>query len=129
METVAAACRNLLLTSLPEAKVKAARAVARSWRRGALRHAFDTQMPGRPALRSAAILRRIHRDEIRHVAAGTRWFEYGCEARGFTMISHWQRLIRRHCRGALKPPFNGSARDQAGLSREFYEGVAVVGVA
>ena len=25
--------------------------------------------------RSAAILARIYRDEIRHVAAGTRWFE------------------------------------------------------
>ena len=27
--------------------------------------------------RSAAILARIYRDEIRHVAAGTRWFRIG----------------------------------------------------
>lgn len=79
-------------------------------------------------LRAAAILQRIYRDEIRHVAVGTRWFKFACEAQGFDVVSHWQRLIRRHYRGALKPPFNGSARDQAGLSREFYEGVAVVGV-
>jgi uncharacterized ferritin-like protein (DUF455 family) len=26
--------------------------------------------------------------------------------------------------GALKPPFNNSARDEAGLSRDFYEGLA-----
>jgi uncharacterized ferritin-like protein (DUF455 family) len=79
--------------------------------------------------RSAAILRRIFVDEIRHVAAGTRWFRNGCEARGFEVVAHWQQLIRSHFRGTLKPPFNGSARDEAGLSREFYLGVAGVGFA
>lgn len=74
--------------------------------------------------RSAAILRRIYRDEIRHVAAGTRWFEWGCESRDLAIVAHWQRLIRTHFRGALKPPFNDSARGEAGLSREFYAGVA-----
>jgi uncharacterized ferritin-like protein (DUF455 family) len=76
--------------------------------------------------RSAAILRRIFSDEIRHVAAGTRWFRAGCETRGLEVVAHWQDLIRQHFRGRLKPPFNGSARDEAGLSREFYEGVAGV---
>ena len=76
--------------------------------------------------RSAAILKRIYADEIRHVAAGTRWFGIGCEAQGFAVVAHWQRLIRTHFRGSLKPPFNDSARDEAGLSREFYEGVAGV---
>jgi len=76
--------------------------------------------------RSAAILERIYKDEIRHVAAGTRWFRFGCEASGFAPVSHWRDLVRRHFRGRLKPPFNDSARDQAGLSREFYQGVAGV---
>jgi uncharacterized ferritin-like protein (DUF455 family) len=79
--------------------------------------------------RSAAILLRIYRDEIRHVAAGTKWFRFGCAAREFDVVPHWQRLIRAHFRGVLKPPFNGSARDEAGLSRDFYEGVARVGFA
>ena len=79
--------------------------------------------------RSTAILNRIYRDEIRHVAAGTRWFGFGCEAQGMPVVSHWQQLIREHFRGSLKPPFNDSARDQAGLSREFYLGVAPVGFA
>jgi uncharacterized ferritin-like protein (DUF455 family) len=74
--------------------------------------------------RSAAILSRIYRDEIRHVAAGTRWFRIGCEARGYAPIPEWQKLIRTHFRGMLKPPFNDSARGEAGLSREFYLGVA-----
>jgi uncharacterized ferritin-like protein (DUF455 family) len=75
-------------------------------------------------VRSAEILARIYRDEIRHVAAGTHWFAFACESRGFPPVPHWQALIRTHFRGALKPPFNDSARGQAGLSREYYSGVA-----
>jgi uncharacterized ferritin-like protein (DUF455 family) len=74
--------------------------------------------------RSAAILSRIYRDEIRHVAAGTHWFRIACEAQGFEPVSQWQRLVARHFRGAIKPPFNDSARLEAGLSRDFYAGVA-----
>ena len=74
--------------------------------------------------RSAALLNRIYRDEIRHVSAGTKWFKRVCESRKFAVVAHWQHLVRTHFRGALKPPFNDSARDEAGLSREFYAGVA-----
>jgi uncharacterized ferritin-like protein (DUF455 family) len=77
--------------------------------------------------RSAAVLMRIYRDEIRHVGAGTRWFAYGCESQGIGIVAHWKRLVRTHFRGALKPPFNDSARGQAGLSRDFYIGVAGAG--
>ena len=73
--------------------------------------------------RSAAILERIYRDEIRHVAAGTRWFRIGCEAQRIGPVSHWKRLVGLHFRGSVKPPFNDSARLEAGLSREFYAGV------
>jgi uncharacterized ferritin-like protein (DUF455 family) len=76
---------------------------------------------------SAAILRRIYRDEIRHVAAGTRWFEWACESRRIAPVSEWQRLVRVHFRGAVKPPFNDSARDEAGLSRDYYAGLAAEG--
>jgi uncharacterized ferritin-like protein (DUF455 family) len=267
METIAEACRNVLLTAEPAAKVKTARATARAWRRGALAHGFDAAMPDRPArparpellppaqmprrrkagsergriamlhalahiefgaidlafdmagrfgagfprafvddwvgvgadeaihfalldrrlaalgarygalpahdglweaaaatagdalarlavvpmvleargldvtpaivaafeqagdARSAAILGRIYRDEIRHVAAGTKWFRFGCAKRGFSPVPHWHALLRSHFRGSLKPPFNDSARDEAGLSREFYLGVAGVELA
>jgi len=74
--------------------------------------------------RSAAVLGRIYRDEIRHVAIGTNWFKIACESRNLAVVPEWQRLVRTHFRGALKPPFNDSARHQAGLSREFYTGVA-----
>jgi len=75
-------------------------------------------------LRSAGILDRIYNDEIRHVAAGTRWFEHAAESRGFEPISTWRGLIESNFRGALKPPFNDSARDRAGLSRDYYAGLA-----
>jgi uncharacterized ferritin-like protein (DUF455 family) len=75
-------------------------------------------------MRSAMILNRIYRDEIRHVSAGTHWFKWACGTQGFEPISQWRRLIKSYFRGAIKPPFNDSARDEAGLSREFYEGVA-----
>jgi uncharacterized ferritin-like protein (DUF455 family) len=77
--------------------------------------------------RSAAILSRIYRDEIRHVAAGARWFETGCAEKGFAPIPHWRSLVRKHFRGAVKPPFNDSARGAAGLSRDYYSGLAGAG--
>ena len=77
--------------------------------------------------RSAAILSRIYRDEIRHVAAGTRWFTIGCESRGIRAGSALAGAdSARISEGALKPPFNDSARDEAGLSRDFYQGVAAL---
>ena len=74
---------------------------------------------------SARMLDRIYRDEIRHVAAGVRWFGYFCASEGFAPPSHWQGLVRAHFRGALKPPFNDSARLSAGLTKDFYGAIAV----
>lgn len=77
--------------------------------------------------RSAAILVRIYRDEIRHVGAGSKWFKKACESRRIEPVSEWKRLVRTHFRGALKPPFNASARDEAGLSRDYYAALAAAG--
>ncbi len=74
--------------------------------------------------RSAAILMRIYRDEIRHVGIGTRWFKNAAESAGLEAVPEWQRLVAAHFKGVLKPPFNGSARDEAGLSQDFYAPIA-----
>jgi uncharacterized ferritin-like protein (DUF455 family) len=79
-------------------------------------------------VRSAAILDRIYRDEIRHVGAGSKWFRWGCESQGIEPVSAWQRLVRDHVKGAVKPPFNDSARDEAGLSRDYYAALAPAGL-
>lgn len=69
---------------------------------------------------SARILQRIFTDEIRHVRAGTAWFLRACESSGFAPHAHWRSLVALHFGGALKPPFNDSARAAAGLTREYY---------
>src|SRR3546814_20932037 len=70
---------------------------------------------------SARILERILRDEIRHVAAGTKWFESGCAENRFAAETHWQMLGARHLPGRLKAPLNDSAREAYGLTREYYK--------
>ena len=72
----------------------------------------------------ARILARILDDEIRHVGFGTKHFLRVTEASGANPEDTWKTLVRQHFRGAVKPPFNDSARLAAGVSREFYEDVA-----
>jgi uncharacterized ferritin-like protein (DUF455 family) len=73
---------------------------------------------------SARIMRRIYQDEIKHVATGMRWFSIVCESGGFAAPAHWQKLVRSHFRGGLKAPFNDSARETAGLTRDYYYALA-----
>lgn len=72
----------------------------------------------------ARILQRILDDEIRHVRFGSTHFAAVCAACGETAQNLWKSLVERHFRGAVKPPFNDSARGEAGLPRSFYAGVA-----
>ena len=74
---------------------------------------------------TARILERILSDEIRHVRCGTTWFFRVCERDGSDPIATWQSLVANHFCGGLKPPFNDSARQAAGLPREFYAGLAL----
>jgi uncharacterized ferritin-like protein (DUF455 family) len=69
---------------------------------------------------SAAILETIYRDEIGHVAIGRQWFEWLCGTRGLAPGPAWQDQVRRHFRGALKPPFNEAARAAAGFPAATY---------
>jgi uncharacterized ferritin-like protein (DUF455 family) len=73
---------------------------------------------------SARILSRIYADEIRHVRVGSLWFSKTCDSVGVNHAVHWQHLVRTYFRGSLKPPFNDSARQEAGLPRDFYTQVA-----
>lgn len=64
---------------------------------------------------SAAILWRIHHDEIGHVAAGARWFDRLCRARGLNSAEVFRERVRQFFKGSLKPPFNEEARAAAGF--------------
>jgi len=69
---------------------------------------------------TAKILTRIYQDEIRHVGAGTKWFESRAKTLNHKAETYWHSLVKKHFKGALKAPFNDSARQDAGLSREYY---------
>jgi uncharacterized ferritin-like protein (DUF455 family) len=70
---------------------------------------------------SAAILARIYRDEIGHVRTGARWFDHLCRNDGLDPEAVFHERVRRFFRGALKPPFNRAARDEAGLPAGYYD--------
>lgn len=70
---------------------------------------------------SAAILARIYRDEIGHVATGVRWFEFLCAMRRLDPWHTFRDRVRRHFTGALKPPFNHAARAAAGFEAAYYD--------
>lgn len=72
----------------------------------------------------ARILERILDDEIRHVRFGANHFIAACRELGEPPEIRWKTLVARHFRGAVKPPFNDSARESAGLSRSFYAAIA-----
>ncbi len=76
-------------------------------------------------LASAAILSRIYRDEIRHVRVGSDWFALLCDSQALAVGDTWERLVRTCFRGRLKPPFNDSARESAGLPRQSYQLLAL----
>ena len=68
----------------------------------------------------AAILERIGDEEIPHVAAGVRWFDFLCERRGLDPATAFQELIRSRFKGQIKGPFNQDARAQAGFPERYY---------
>ncbi|MDF2640008.1 MAG: rhamnosyltransferase [Novosphingobium lindaniclasticum] len=74
--------------------------------------------------RGASILQRILDDEIRHVRFGATHFADVAERLNEDHDSLWKALVSRHFGGAVKPPFNDSARLAAGLSRDLYGSLA-----
>ena len=65
--------------------------------------------------RAAAILDVIERDEVGHVAIGNRWYFHLCAARGLEPLATFRQLIDQYDAPPLRPPFNWTARSQAGF--------------
>ncbi|MGH8042589.1 MAG: ferritin-like domain-containing protein [Rudaea sp.] len=65
---------------------------------------------------SVTILETILREEVVHVAAGSRWFGYCCACAGRDPESTFAELIAQYARASLKGPFNTAARLAAGFS-------------
>ncbi len=73
---------------------------------------------------AAEIMAVIAEEEITHVAAGVRWFNYVCDQQKLEPAETYQALVKKHFKGQLKPPFATAAREQAGFSAEYYEPIA-----
>ena len=65
---------------------------------------------------TAAILEVILREEVAHVAAGSRWFRWCCERDDLDPDVEFARLVALHARGSVRGPFNLDAREAAGFS-------------
>ncbi len=68
--------------------------------------------------RGVEILKILLRDEVGHVAVGTRWFRYLCDQRGLNPFKTFQQLVDTYFNGNLSGPFNYEARREAGFSEE-----------
>lgn len=67
---------------------------------------------------TADILEVILREEVAHVAAGSRWFRWFCEREGVDPHARFRELIDEYARGSLRGPFNHQARSAAGFDEE-----------
>ena len=65
---------------------------------------------------TTAILEIILEEEIPHVAIGSRWFRYCCEARGLAPDRQFEALLMEYMGNGLKGPYNEAARLQAGFN-------------
>jgi len=78
-----------------------------------LRQLGDTQ--------TVAILEVILREEVAHVAAGTRWYRHCCARDGLDPAATFFELLREYMGVSLRGPFNLPARREAGFDEQELE--------
>ncbi|RXW19135.1 hypothetical protein EST38_g6715 [Candolleomyces aberdarensis] len=80
------------------------------------------------------VMEIIHADEVTHVTAGHRWFTWACaqeelnaknkgEEKVVDPIKRFREEVKKGWTGDIKGPFNVEAREMAGLTPQFYEGL------
>ncbi|MGH8028417.1 MAG: ferritin-like domain-containing protein [Arenimonas sp.] len=67
---------------------------------------------------SADILALILEEEVAHVAAGSRWFAWGCAREGLDPVATFGSLLAGKAKGAIRGPFNRDARHAAGFGAD-----------
>jgi uncharacterized ferritin-like protein (DUF455 family) len=68
--------------------------------------------------RTVAILETILREEVAHVAAGSRWYRWYCQQRGVEPRARFRELLHEYAGGYLHGPFNIEARLLAGFDED-----------
>jgi uncharacterized ferritin-like protein (DUF455 family) len=76
---------------------------------------------------AVAALETIYREEVAHVAYGSKWFHFLCGRNEEDPKERFQTLVRTYFHGALKPPFNEEKRAEAGIPPDFYWPLAETG--
>lgn len=77
-------------------------------------------------LETIEILELILREEVAHVAVGTRWFLHCCTLQGLDPDPTFLDLVRTYSAPAIRPPFNEEARRRAGFSEAERLGLAAI---
>jgi uncharacterized ferritin-like protein (DUF455 family) len=77
-----------------------------------------TKLQSQKLLNLVTILQIILRDEIGHVAIGSRWFNFCCQAQGLDPELTFQQLVIQYLQGRVKLPFNIEARLAAGFTQQ-----------
>jgi uncharacterized ferritin-like protein (DUF455 family) len=67
---------------------------------------------------TADILEVILREEVAHVAAGSRWYRWYCEGAGIDPLPRFRELLLQYAGASLRGPFNREARLAAGFDDE-----------
>jgi uncharacterized ferritin-like protein (DUF455 family) len=65
---------------------------------------------------SVRVLELILREEVGHVAVGSRWFAWCCAGRGLEPEDLFRHILREHAPGIVRGPLNLPARRAAGFS-------------
>ncbi len=67
---------------------------------------------------TVAVLGVILREEVAHVAAGSRWYRWYCERAGIEPRARFRELLAEYAHGYLRGPFNIEARLLAGFDED-----------
>ena len=67
---------------------------------------------------TADVLEIILREEVAHVAAGTRWYHWYCRQAGVEPRTRFRELLHEYASGYLHGPFNDEARLLAGFAED-----------
>jgi len=69
---------------------------------------------------SVEALKIIYKDEVAHVAYGSKWFNFMCGRMNTDPKETFHELVSKYFKGPLKPPFNEEKRAEAGIPPDFY---------
>ncbi|KAM0939492.1 putative Ferritin-like superfamily [Dioscorea sansibarensis] len=75
--------------------------------------------------RTSNIVAKIAEEEVAHVAVGVYWFVLVCQKMGRVPCATFKDILKEY-NVELKGPFNYTAREEAGIPRDWYDGINTI---